>query len=115
MLVSGFETADSLNVLSGTFIEFLKRPSRVSVGLISGSVLGTDLRFSFQIGSTKVANDERIFGNVLNVAGGTVLAPRFPDDFGIKDEPGLPGDRMILAINLSGGSARWIVMVTEVG
>lgn len=114
MYISGFVAATTPNVLSGSIFEFLKRPSRVNIGVYSDVAINAGNTFTFQIGDTVIANAAVIFGGALTTSGQADHL-RFPDDYVIQNEPGLAGDRMVLEITRAAGNLLWAVMITEVG
>jgi hypothetical protein len=115
MVLQGLVTSSNANVLSGSIFEFLKRPSRISVGLASSLAPAAGTNYTFQIGDTIVAQNAVIFGRGVVTTNGTGdPGPKFPDDFFIQNEPGLAGDRMVLSINVAGGTVTWCVIITEV-
>lgn len=113
MYVAGFVTATTANVLTGSIFEFLKRPSRVSIGVYADVALNAGNTFTFQIGDTVIANAAQVFSGALTTSGQAEHL-RFPDDYVIQNEPGLAGDRMVLAIARAAGNIMWAVQITEV-
>lgn len=118
MMLSGVVSSTTANVISGSVYEFLKRPSRVSVGVkvemsAARTVSNTGNLFTFQIGDTIIANAAQVF-NWTMVTSGTAPSLVFPDDFLIQNEPGLAGDRLILQITRAADAIAWAVIITEV-
>jgi hypothetical protein len=115
MIVAGFVTATTANVLSGSVFEFLARPARISVGLTNDVALSSGNTFTFQIGDTIIANAAQVFNRgFLTTSGVQDQGPKFPDDFFIQNEPGLAGQRLILQITRGTGNICWAVIITEV-
>ena len=117
-MISGLVTATTANVLSGSVFEFVKRPSRISVGLAceiaaARTQSNTGNTFTFQIGDTVIANAAQVFNETM-VTSGVAKSLRFPDDFFIQNEPGLAGDRLILNVIRGADAIVWCVMMTEV-
>jgi len=114
MYLSGFVVATNLNVLSGSIFEFVKRPSRIDVAVACfDAALNAGNLFTFQIGDQVIAQNAQVFSYTLTTSGATDRM-RYPDDYPIQQEPGLPGDRLILAVTRAAGSICWAVRITEV-
>lgn len=114
MLISGFVVATSVNVLQGSIFEFVKRPSRIDVAVASFDVaLNAGNLFTFQIGDQVIAQNAQVFSYALTTSGSTDRL-RYPDDYMIQQEPGLPGDRLILGVTRAAGTICWAVRITEV-
>lgn len=118
MMLSGLVTATTANVLTGSVYEFLKRPSRISVGTwceIAAARTQSNVGnlFTFQIGDTIIANAAQVFNSTM-VTSGVAKSLAFPDDFLIQNEPGLAGDRLVLQITRAADAIVWAVLITEV-
>lgn len=113
MYIAGFVTATTANVLTGSIFEFLKRPSRLSVGVYGDVALNAGNTFTFQIGDTVIANASQVMSGALTTSGQAEHL-RFPDDYVIQNEPGLAGDRLVFQIARATGNLAWAVMITEV-
>src|SRR5437867_11523889 len=115
MYLSGFVTTTTANVLSGSVFEFLKRPSRISVAVVSDVALSTGNSFTFQIGDQIVASSAQPFTyGLLTTSGVQNLGPIWPDHFHIQNEPGLAGDRLVLQITRGTGNIAWSCIIVEV-
>lgn len=114
MVLAGFVSATNSNVLSGSIFEFVKRPSRISVGIWSDVAISAGNLYTFQIGDTVIGQNVQVFGNLLTTSGVINNGPKFPEDFLIQNEPALVGDRLILAITRGTGNISWAVIMTEV-
>jgi hypothetical protein len=118
MMLAGITAATLANALSGSVYEFVKRPSRISVGLaVEISAARTQSNagntFTFQIGDTIIANAAQVFNETM-VTSGVAKSLRFPDDFFIQNEPALAGDRLILNIVRAADAIAWAVIINEV-
>jgi hypothetical protein len=118
MMLAGITAASLANALAGSVYEFVKRPSRISVGLACELAAATTQSnagniFTFQIGDTIIANAAVIFNETM-VTSGVAKSLRFPDDFFIQNEPALSGDRLILAITRAANAIAWCVIINEV-
>lgn len=119
MIIAGITALSLANALSGSVFEFVKRPSRISVGLRCELAAATTQSnagnfFTFQIGDTIIANAATVFNGTM-VTSGVSETLRYPEDFFIQNEPALAGDRLILAITRAANAIAWCVMMTEVG
>jgi len=112
VLISGFAVATTPNVLGGSIFEFVRRPSRISVAVVSDVAISAANLFTFQVGDTTICRDAQVFGEILATSGRQ--GPIYPDDFLIQNEPALAGDRLVLQILRGTGNLAWAVMVTEV-
>lgn len=81
------------NAISGKTMEYLAAPSRVRVG-INAAAIG--LFATVIIGTNVVLEDQEV--SSIN------RFPQDPEDF-ILDEPGLPGDRIVVKLRNSTGAA----------
>lgn len=111
MYLAGSVATTTANVLTGSIFEFLKRPSRISVGLQCNVAINVANTFSFEIQDQIVARDALIVGQGVIATSGYM---KFPDDYHLQNEPGLPGDRLTLQITRGTGVIIWSVIVTEV-
>ncbi len=110
MYLAGLVVVTTANVLTGSIFEFLKRPSRINVGIRNLSAVVAGNTFSFEIQDQIIARDAVIVQQNLV----PLDSLRFPDDYPIQQEPGLPGDRLTFQITRSAGTTMWAVSVTEV-
>lgn len=98
--------ASNANVLSGSMVEFVERPSRVRFFIV-GDAAGEG-RASVQIGTRGVMNE-----SPLNRA---ARFPLVPDDLTCEDVA-LPGQRITLALRNTGAGANntfWAVEVLPI-
>lgn len=114
MLLSGFVTASSANVLQGTLFEFVKRPSRVNVAVKSDVAINAGNLYSFTIGDQIIASNAVVFPGDVNTATSYLSGIIWPDSFHIQNEPALAGDRLVLSITRAAGNILWEVHITEV-
>jgi len=115
MLIQGFTAATSANVLAGELFEFLRRPSRVSVAVMSDVALNAGNTWSFQIADRTIAQGEVIMPPAaVNTATSFIAGIIYPDNYHIQNEPGFPNDRLVLGITRAAGNILWSVQIIEV-
>lgn len=113
MLLSGFVTATTTNVLTGSIFEFARRASRVSVAVYGDVALNLGNLFSFTVGDQVIALNAQVFSGALTTSGQAEHL-RWPDDFLIQNEPVLAGERLILEIVRATGNLSWAVIMVPV-
>lgn len=113
MLIMGFTALTNASVLAGSIFEFLKRPSRINVAVASDVLINAANTFSLSIGDQIICSNAVIPPIVTSSAVFTA-GLIYPDHFFIQNEPGLPGDRLVLSIARSAGNLHWAVQITEV-
>lgn len=113
MLIMGFTAVTNQSVLQGSIFEFLKRPSRISVAVVSDVLIATGNTFNFTIGDQIIASGAVVPPIVTSTAVFTA-GLIWPDHYHIQNEPGLAGDRLVLSIARATGNIHWAVQITEV-
>ena len=114
MLISGFTAASNTNVLAGSLFEFVKRPSRVSVGVIGDVTINAGNLYTFQVADNVIVSNGQVMPPIVNTATSFIVGLVYPDHFYIQNEPALPGDRLVLAVTRAAGNVIWTVLITEV-
>ena len=114
MLISGFTAVTNANVVQGNLFEFLRRPSRVSVAVVSDVVVNPGNVFTFQMGDLVVATAALVMPKTVNTVTSFIAGVVYPDDFLVQNEPGLANDRLVLSITRAAGNIMWAVQIIEV-
>lgn len=114
MFLGGFVAATTANVLAGTLFEFLKRPSRINVGIVGDVAISAGNNWSFNIGDQIVVQTAQVFPVIVNANVGFLAGIEYPTHFWVQMEPGLAGDRLVLSITRATGNIFWAVQITEV-
>jgi len=114
MVLSGFTALTNANVLIGSIFEFMKRPSRINVGLVTDVAINAGNTYTLTIGDQVVASAAVIFPGIVNTATSFIVGVVWPDHFMVQNEPALAGDRIVLSIARAAGNIMWCVQVTEV-
>lgn len=114
MVLSGFTAVTNANVLIGSIFEFMKRPSRLNVGVASDVAINAGNTYTLTIGDQLVASAAVVFPVVVNTNVSFIAGILWPDNFMVQNEPALAGDRIVLSIARAAGNIFWCVQVTEV-
>lgn len=116
MLMQGFVALSNANVLAGTLFEFITRPSRVSVAVVSDVAINSGNTWTLQIADRVIVPNGA--GTVqppqINSATSVIVGVVYPDSYHVQNEPGFPGNRLVLAIVRAAGNIMWSVQIIEV-
>jgi hypothetical protein len=113
MLIMGFTAVTNASVLAGSIFEFLKRPSRLHVAVASDVLINAGNLFTVTIGD-QVITSSAVCPPIITSSAVFTAGLVWPDHYMIQNEPGLPGDRVVLSITRAAGNIHWAVQMVEV-
>lgn len=115
MVIQGFVAATNSNVLSGQLFEFIRRPSRVSVAVMSDVAINSGNTWSLQIADRIIGSGNTVMPpNAVNTATSFIAGLLYPDQYHVQNEPAFPQDRITLSIVRAAGNILWSVQIIEV-